>query len=134
MRVPWLTTKVIWPLDAIEDARRLARKFGAQHWVGDVAEPFRLAVMDPFVEEYGRGIRARMRRGENPLRACAELMRRNQRRYGGYVVHLGIVLMFVGFAGSAFDLETTKLLRPDLPVMARPVRTTRRWRRRRPGR
>jgi cytochrome c-type biogenesis protein CcmF len=64
------------------------------------------------IEEYGRGIRARMRRGENPLRACAELMRRNQRRYGGYVVHLAIVLMFIGFAGSAFDLETTKLLRP----------------------
>jgi len=63
-------------------------------------------------EEYGRGIRARMRRGENPFRACAELLRRNQRRYGGYVVHLGIVIMFVGFAGSAFDLETTKLLRP----------------------
>ena len=62
--------------------------------------------------EYSRGIRARMRRGENPLRAFAELLRRNQRRYGGYVVHLSVILMFVGFAGAAFDLEETRLLRP----------------------
>jgi cytochrome c-type biogenesis protein CcmF len=62
--------------------------------------------------EYSRGIRARMRRGENPARAFWELLRRNQRRYGGYVVHLAVVLMFIGFAGSAFDLEETRLLRP----------------------
>ena len=63
-------------------------------------------------EEYQRGIRARMRRGENVGRAFLELMRRNQRRYGGYIVHLAVILMFVGFAGAAFNLEETKLLRP----------------------
>ena len=62
--------------------------------------------------EYGRGIRARMRRGESPPRAFWELLRRNQRRYAGYVVHLAIVLMFIGFAGAAFDLEETRLLHP----------------------
>ena len=69
-------------------------------------------VTGTIVEEYGRGIRARMRRGESPVRAFTELLRRNQRRYGGYVVHLSVVLMFVGFAGAAFDLEETKLLKP----------------------
>ncbi len=63
-------------------------------------------------EEYARGIRARMRRGEGPLTAFWTLIRRNQRRYGGYVVHLAIVLMFVGFAGAAFNLEETRLMRP----------------------
>ena len=63
-------------------------------------------------EEYGRGIRARMRRGESAPRAFLELVRRNQRRYGGYVVHLSVVVMFVGFAGSAFDIEETRLLAP----------------------
>ncbi len=53
-----------------------------------------------------------MRRGENAGRAFLELMHRNQRRYGGYIVHLAVVLMFVGFAGSAFNLEETKLMRP----------------------
>ena len=62
--------------------------------------------------EYWRGIRARMRRGESPPRAVLELLRRNQRRYGGYVVHLSVVLIFVGFAGAAFYLEETRLLKP----------------------
>lgn len=35
--------------------------------------------------------------------AVVELTHRNTRRYGGYVVHMGIVLMFVGFAGAAFN-------------------------------
>jgi len=39
-------------------------------------------------------------------------LRRNQRRYAGYVVHLAVVLMFVGFAGATFNFEDTKLLRP----------------------
>jgi cytochrome c-type biogenesis protein CcmF len=64
------------------------------------------------LEEYWRGIRARMRRGEGPLRAFLELVRRNQRRYGGYVVHLAVVLIFIGFAGSVFNLEETRLLQP----------------------
>jgi cytochrome c-type biogenesis protein CcmF len=69
-------------------------------------------VVGTIVEEYYRGIRARMRRGEGPLRAFAELVQRNQRRYAGYIVHLSVVLMFVGFAGAAFNLEETRLLRP----------------------
>ena len=33
---------------------------------------------------------------------------RGKRRYGGYVVHLGIVLMFLGFAGTAYQKETRR--------------------------
>src|SRR6201996_3311087 len=40
-------------------------------------------------------------------RAAFELTWRNTRRYGGYLVHLGIVFMFIGFTGSAFDLHET---------------------------
>ena len=36
-----------------------------------------------------------------------ELTHRNTRRYGGYLVHMGIVLMFIGFTGKAFDKDTT---------------------------
>ena len=46
-------------------------------------------------------MRARRRiAGEGPLRAMATLVRRNQRRYGGFVVHLGVVLLTLGIAGS----------------------------------
>src|SRR5258707_6861778 len=31
----------------------------------------------------------------------------NPRRYGGYLVHMGVVLMFIGFTGKAFDQSTT---------------------------
>lgn len=41
------------------------------------------------------------------LRGMVELTHRNTRRYGGYVVHLGIVVMFIGFAGAAFNKDTT---------------------------
>jgi cytochrome c-type biogenesis protein CcmF len=53
-----------------------------------------------------------MRRGESAPRAFFELVRRNQRRYGGYVVHLAVVVLFIGFAGAAFDVEETKVLAP----------------------
>ncbi len=69
-------------------------------------------VVATIAEEYWRGIRSRMRRGENPVIAVIELVRRNQRRYGGYVVHLAVVLMFVGFVGAIFNLEETKILAP----------------------
>ena len=36
-----------------------------------------------------------------------ELTHRNTRRYGGYLVHMGIVIMFIGFTGKAFDKDTT---------------------------
>ncbi|NPA90506.1 MAG: heme lyase CcmF/NrfE family subunit [Chloroflexi bacterium] len=55
------------------------------------------------VQEYVRGVRARMRAtGEKPWQALARLFRRNQRRYGGYIVHLGVVLMALGIIGNGF--------------------------------
>ena len=36
-----------------------------------------------------------------------ELTHRNTRRYGGYLVHVGIVILFVGFTGKAFDKDKT---------------------------
>lgn len=59
-----LTEKSCCSLDAIEDARRLARRFDAPHWVGDVAPDFRQAVIDPFISEYQAA------RTPNPCVAC----------------------------------------------------------------
>jgi cytochrome c-type biogenesis protein CcmF len=46
----------------------------------------------------------------NFLRAAVELTHRNTRRYGGYIVHMGIVLMFIGFTGQAFQSKDVKEL------------------------
>jgi len=35
------------------------------------------------------------------------LTHRNTRRYGGYIVHIGIVLMFIGFTGKVFNQDST---------------------------
>ena len=43
-------------------------------------------------------------------RAAFELTWRNTRRYGGYLVHMGIVLMFIGFTGNAFNQHETRNL------------------------
>ncbi len=45
--------------------------------------------------------------GQNFLAAMVELTHRNTRRYGGYVVHMGIVAMFIGFSGAAFNKDAT---------------------------
>jgi cytochrome c-type biogenesis protein CcmF len=46
----------------------------------------------------------------NLARATVELTHRNTRRYGGYLVHMGIVLMFIGFTGHAFNQNEVKEL------------------------
>ena len=51
--------------------------------------------------EYFRGIRVRSGRGENPVSAFFNLVSRNRRRYGGYIVHLGVVLLVAGITASS---------------------------------
>jgi cytochrome c-type biogenesis protein CcmF len=41
--------------------------------------------------------------GKNLLASTVILTRRNTRRYGGYIVHFGVVVMFIGIAGGAFN-------------------------------
>ena len=65
------------------------------------------------LQEFWRGVGARHRlHGESYPLALARLFGRNRRRYGGYVVHLGIVMYFVGFAGMAFRNEMQVALAP----------------------
>jgi len=53
--------------------------------------------------EFGRGAQARMRTmQESAPTAMLRLLQRNQRRYGGYLVHLGVVLMAIGALGKGF--------------------------------
>ncbi|MGA9242045.1 MAG: cytochrome c-type biogenesis CcmF C-terminal domain-containing protein [Silvibacterium sp.] len=41
--------------------------------------------------------------GQNLFASMVQLTRRNTRRYGGYIVHFGVVVIFIGIAGSAFN-------------------------------
>ena len=53
------------------------------------------------ISEYYRGISVRIRRGDNLLIALFNLISRNSRRYGGYIVHLGVVLIVIGITASS---------------------------------
>src|SRR6266568_4030739 len=64
-------------------------------------------------QEFARGARARHRQyGEGYALALGRLVGRNRRRYGGYIVHTGILILFIAFAGMAFKTETQVTLRP----------------------
>ncbi len=69
-------------------------------------------------------LRARHRQTEEGwLRALGSLIRRNQRRYGGVVVHLGVVLVVVGIAGSmAYSIEREATLSAGEHLTAGPYR------------
>lgn len=68
-----------------------------------------LLLITHFLEFY-RGVKARRKMTkENPFVAIYHLMVKNRRRYGGYLVHLGIACIVMGIIGSQnFDLSTTK--------------------------
>lgn len=62
--------------------------------------------------EFYRGARTRQKNtNENLPMAIFRLTMKNKRRYGGYVVHMAIVFLFVGFAGAAFNAESKAVLR-----------------------
>jgi cytochrome c-type biogenesis protein CcmF len=67
-------------------------------------------VLGSVAQEYWRGWNVRRRRaGERAGRALWGLVRRNRRRYGGYVVHLGMAVLFVGVAASSSFQHASEL-------------------------
>ena len=57
-------------------------------------------------QEFYKGIRARHSMHDESIpTAAVRLVARNRRRYGGYIVHAGIVILFCGFAGLAFKKD-----------------------------
>src|SRR5215472_5758155 len=63
--------------------------------------------------EFWKGATAiRAKSGIGLVPATIELTHRNTRRYGGYMVHMGIVFMFIGYTGAAFNRDVTKEVQP----------------------
>jgi cytochrome c-type biogenesis protein CcmF len=71
---------------------------------------FNIAVV---VQEFVRGINARQKRGdEGVLTSLMNLVGKSRRRYGGYIVHVGIAVMFVGFVGRGWSLDKEASMSP----------------------
>lgn len=71
-------------------------------------------VLSTIILEFMSGTIARAHiANQNLLKAFWDLIMRNKRRYGGYVIHIGVVMVFVGITGSsAFQKEKSASLVP----------------------
>ncbi len=97
-----------WPLLAALVLVGALLAAGVRHFYALMSFGLCLFVAWTIFVEFYRGARAIAAKTRTNLLAGAfELTHRNTRRYGGYIVHFGIVLMFIGFTGSAFNKDTT---------------------------
>jgi cytochrome c-type biogenesis protein CcmF len=89
---------------------------GAAFWLAGYRHPYSNLsfVLCAFVAwtiflEFYRGAKViSARTGMGLVMSAHELAMRNTRRYGGYVVHFGMVLIFIGLAGAAFNRDVQK--------------------------
>src|SRR5215471_12665153 len=81
---------------------------GIRHAYALISFGFCLFVALTVIIEFYKGAHSiSVKNQMNLLAATVELTHRNTRRYGGYLVHMGIVLMFIGFTGHAFNRDKT---------------------------
>ncbi len=81
---------------------------GMRHFYALISFGFCLFVALTIFSEFYKGARAISAKNQmNFLAATVELTHRNTRRYGGYLIHMGIVLVFIGCSGAAFNRDIT---------------------------
>jgi cytochrome c-type biogenesis protein CcmF len=81
--------------------------FGARDFKADLLFAFAAFSATVLLQEFARGVRARRAMASESVPvAFVSLVRRNRRRYGGYLVHLGIITLFVGVAASSVFAKT----------------------------
>jgi len=94
----WYVSEYAWALNQMPDGFRkhMARAYCALAYAVCV---FTAATM---IQEYVRGVRSRINRfGESIFSALITLFRKNRQRYGGYLAHIGFLIVVVGIATSS---------------------------------
>jgi cytochrome c-type biogenesis protein CcmF len=77
--------------------------FGMRNEAGFVGIGALIFVLAGILQEYVRGVQARIHStGEPAGAALVNLVRRNGRRYGGYIVHIGVLMIALGTIGNEF--------------------------------
>ncbi len=102
-----------WPLGVSLVAGAIAYPLGVNHFYALVCLILCVFVTLTILNEFVRGalvIRSRNAMGFLP--AMVHMTMRNTRRYGGYIIHLGMVLIFVGLAGAAFNQDKQSEMKP----------------------
>ncbi len=107
----------LWPIVAGLAAGALTLGLGIRVWSSGLCFAFSGFVVGTITQEFLRGAAVRKQTtGTDLFTAMVGLVSRNKRRYGGYMVHVGIVLMFMGFAGEGFGRDEQALLKPGQQV------------------
>jgi cytochrome c-type biogenesis protein CcmF len=108
-----LKYQFLWPVSAAAVTAALVLFLGVRVWSSGICFVFSGFVMGTICQEFWRGaVIRRKSTGTDLLTATIGLVGRSRRRYGGYIVHVGIVLMCLGFAGQGFKQSEQVLLKP----------------------
>jgi cytochrome c-type biogenesis protein CcmF len=96
---------------------------GARHGLALVTWSISAFVLTVIATEFWKGTRARARiEGEGSAVAFFHLVTRNRRRWGGYIVHVGFVVVVMGFAGAAYNVDTRHHVMPgDVVQVSSPL-------------
>jgi cytochrome c-type biogenesis protein CcmF len=108
-----LRDSFLWPVTAAVVTGVTVKWLGINLWAAGLCFSLCAFVTGTIVQEFVRGGNVRRKNtGTDLFTAIIGLVGRNRRRYGGYIVHLGIVLIFFGFGGNASKKDELFRLAP----------------------
>lgn len=111
----------LWPVLTAVATGVTMTALGAPFWAAGLCFALCGFVGATIGQEFWRGSGVRQRAtGTDRLTAMIGLFARSRRRYAGYIVHLGIVLIFLGFGGNGFKQEEQVVLEPGQQVALGP--------------
>jgi cytochrome c-type biogenesis protein CcmF len=98
-----------WPLLIGLVVGAVAFVFGFREYYSLISLILCVFVAATILLEFYRGSKVIRARSGASFAACAiDLTMRNTRRYGGYIIHMGMVFVFIGLAGAAFNRDVQK--------------------------
>ena len=107
-----LRDSFLWPVVFMAAVTAVFVGLGVRVWSSGICFALCAFVAATITQEFLRGARVRKEAtGTDLFTAGVGLVMRERRRYGGYIVHLGIVLMYLGFAGEGFKTDQQMLLK-----------------------
>src|SRR3954465_11887123 len=116
-----LLEQFLWPSVACAVTAVALYAVGVRVWTSGACFALCAFVVTTVLQELIRGAQVRKgATGTDIITAMIGLVGRSRRRYGGYIVHVGIVLMFLGFAGQGFHREEQIPLKPGQQTIVGP--------------
>jgi cytochrome c-type biogenesis protein CcmF len=112
-----LVNQLTWPTTAALVTVATLWFLGLRVWTSGICFGLCAFVAGTITQEFWRGTLVRKNSTKSDvLTALIGLVSRSRRRYGGYIVHVGVVLIFLGFAGEGYKQEEQVLLKAGQQV------------------